>query len=186
MSRQADKTEVEQERLAGQCGALKLQLAEESAKAQLEASAAAAAAAASAEQAAELRAHNDRLTEQNIQLEVGFDVLAGLQRRYIDVLVRTQMFQQPAATASCVSANSRPHYSREFRTILISSNRAAGCAEGAPELGCDHSGTRRGGPRDGRAPATAGCRGGGGAGRGARGATTLPRGACRPPDRRPC
>lgn len=92
MSRQADETEVEQQRLAGQCGALKLQLAEESAKAQVDASAAAAAAAASAEQAAELRAHNDRLTEQNAQLEVGFDVSAGLERRYIDGLVRTQLF----------------------------------------------------------------------------------------------
>jgi hypothetical protein len=67
---QVDDLSAERQRLEGECAALTSQLADETKGRQQEAAVAAAAAAAAAEQAAELRSRNDRLVEQNAQLEV--------------------------------------------------------------------------------------------------------------------
>jgi ubiquinone biosynthesis protein UbiJ len=63
---QVEDLSAAQQRLEGECRSLTAQLAEETSGRQRE-----AAVAASAEQAAELRSRNDRLAEQNAQLEVG-------------------------------------------------------------------------------------------------------------------
>lgn len=68
---QVDDISADQQRLEGEAAALRVQLGDETAHRQQEAFVAASAAAAAAEQAAELRAHNERLAEQNAQLEVG-------------------------------------------------------------------------------------------------------------------
>ena len=65
-----DDLSAEQQRLEGECAALTAQLADETEGRRQEAAAAASAAAAAAEQAAGLRSRNDRLAEQNAQLEV--------------------------------------------------------------------------------------------------------------------